>query len=156
MTSKAMRRATRSAPALIDGQELLEFVTARGTRKKLIAAVESGVPPVSAISGELRQRFETMKTKSPVGKQFVGLCVRAVLEEEGYEACRTGVRLHRDPVFTTGSVYRRMGEQSAAEPADDALERMMGSLTEADALRAARALEKAFPGVLRRARALTR
>src|SRR4051794_33457896 len=112
MATRAMRRATRSAPALLQGKELLGFVLAKRTRKKLIAAADEGVPPVSAISDDLRHRFDAVELKRPLVKQFVGLCVRAVLEEEGYEVYRTGVRIPADPVFTTGSAYRLMPDES--------------------------------------------
>ena len=151
MPSRAMRRASRSAPALLQGEEIFRFVTGKSTRKKLVAAAAEGLPPVSAISADLRERFEAAQIKRPVIKQFVGLCVRAVLEEEGYEVYRTGVRLHRDPVFTTGSVYRPVQLENRAKTAT-AVERMLTALTESEALLAARALERAFPGILKRAR----
>ena len=38
-------------------------------------------------------------------KQSIGISVRAVLEEEGFHVIEKGVRLKKDPIFRTGSVY---------------------------------------------------
>ena len=41
-------------------------------------------------------------------KQFAGVCVRAVLEEEGFQVAAKGVRVSKDPVFRTGSTYEQI------------------------------------------------
>ena len=53
MESKAMRRAVRSARAVLHGTRILEFIQRPETRQKLIAAAEAGVPPVTAISSQI-------------------------------------------------------------------------------------------------------
>ncbi len=55
-----------------------------------------------------------------------------------------------DGVRATGSTYRSKGQEvDPAGPSDDARERMMAALSEKQALQAAQALERAFPGLLR-------
>ena len=153
LSTKAMRRASRSASAVVKGAEILNYVMQKSNRKKLVQAAKSDIPPVSALSNDLAEKFKPEIHKAIV-KQFVGLCVRTALEEEGFEVSRTGVRLHKDKIFTTGSTYRPKGEGGdQAQQSDDAIERMMAALSEQQALRAAQALERAFPGVLQRARA---
>lgn len=127
-------------------------------RERLVKAAKLGVPPVSAISNDLLERFMP-QIKLLIVKQFVGLCIKAVLAEEGFEVSQTRVRVYKDKLFTTASTYEQVkqetdtaGSMDAAGSSDDALERMMAALSEQQALRAAQALERAFPGVLRRAR----
>jgi hypothetical protein len=108
MESKAMRRAVRSARAVILGPEILKFIQDPKTRQRLIAAAESGAPPITAISGRLAKIVGARDVKLPPVKQFAGVCVRAVLEEAGFQVAAKGVRVSRDPVFRTGSTYERM------------------------------------------------
>ena len=71
-------------------------------------------------------------------KQFIGLAVRAILEDAGFEVAYSGVRIKDDRVFTSGSVYRERSSDSEPEPAqiDDALERMLKALRPDQAARA--------------------
>ncbi len=48
--SRTMQRARRSARAVKHGAEILDFVQEPKTRRLLVAAAESGAPPVTAIS----------------------------------------------------------------------------------------------------------
>jgi hypothetical protein len=98
-------------------------------RRLLVAAADSGAPPVTAISGKLLELVGPKDAKLTPVRQFTGLCVRAVLEEEGFELAEVGVRLSQDPVFRTGAVYRR---QSASE-STDLLSRLVESLTDEEA-----------------------
>jgi hypothetical protein len=108
MESKAMRRALRSARAVIWGDRILKFIRGPETRQELITAAESGAPPITAISRRLAKLVGAKDVKSPPVKQFAGVCVRAVLEEEGFRVAAKGVRVSRDPVFRTGSTYERI------------------------------------------------
>jgi hypothetical protein len=126
-----MQRARRSARAVKYGPEILEFVQELKTRRLLVAAAATGAPPVTAISGKLQQLIGPEFAKLTPIRQFTGLCVRAVLEEEGFELAEVGVRLSKDPVFRTGAVYRR---QSASD-STDLLGRFAESLTDEEARR---------------------
>jgi hypothetical protein len=108
MVSKAMRRAVRSARAVRYGDRILKFVQDPRTRQKLIKAAESGAPPITAISHQLAELVGAKYVKLPPVKQFAGVCVRAVLEEEGFQVAAKGVRVSHDPVFRTGSTYERI------------------------------------------------
>lgn len=132
---KSMLRAERAARRVPHGPEILEFLTAPKTRKMLISAAAAGAPPVSAISREFADLVGPKSAKLAQVKQYVGLCIRAVLEQEGYDIERTGVWLGNDPVFTTGSLYKKVSEQSTARR-DDWLDRFVRMLTsdEADRL----------------------
>jgi hypothetical protein len=129
--SQSMQRARRSARAVPHGTEILEFMQEPKTRRLLVAAAEAGVPAVTAISGKLQALVGLKDVKLAPVKQFTGLCVRAVLEEEGFELAGVGVRLSNDPVFRTGSVYRRHTESNSA----DLLARIAASLTDDEARR---------------------
>ncbi len=108
MTSKAMRRAERTARAMAHGLDILQFVRRPKIRKLLVDAAEAGSPPITAISSAVQEIVGTNDPQTLASlKQFTGLCVRAVLEEEGFELLQTGVRVSKDPFFQTGSVYRR-------------------------------------------------
>jgi hypothetical protein len=108
METKAMRRAVRSARAVLHGVRILEFVRSPRTRQKLIDAAEAGAPPITAISSRLVELVGSKDAKLQPVKQFAGVCVRAVLGEEGFQVAAKGVRVSNDPVFRTGSTYERI------------------------------------------------
>lgn len=112
--SKSMIRAQRAARRVPYGAEILEFLGGQKGRKALLAAANAGEPPVAAISKDFATLVGGKNAKSTQVKQFVGMCVRAILEEEGFEIDRTGVWLGNDPVFSTGSVYRKIKAASGA------------------------------------------
>ena len=122
------------------GTEILEFVQETKARRLLVAAAESGAPAVTAISGKLPELVGPKYANLAPIKQFTGLCVRAVLEEEGFEVAQTGVRLSNDPVFRTASVYKRtiaIGNSDETE----LLERFIASLNDAEARQALKLLK---------------
>ncbi len=137
-----MQRAERAATALVRGDEILE--TLKAARPKLIASAKQSRPPVAAVSALLLERHGVEVKQTPV-RQFIGLAVRAILEEAGFEVAYTGVRIKDDPVFRTGSVYRLRSDDNDAPEADDALDRMMKALTPDQARRAFTALLRHFP-----------
>jgi hypothetical protein len=132
VTTKSMSRARRSARAVLHGPEILAFVGTNKNRKLLVAAAEAGHPPVAAISSQLEKLVGLKDAKLLPVRQFVGLSVRAVLEEEGFEVADTGVRLSNDPVFRTGAVYRRAAAISV-NGSSDLLQRFIDALTEEEA-----------------------
>jgi hypothetical protein len=132
--SKAMIRAQRSARRVPQGAKILEFVESARIRKMLVAAALQGEPPVAAISREFASLVGPKDAKLAQVKQYVGLCVGAVLEEEGFEVERSGVWLGDDPVFSTGSVYRKIPGDGSSKRGD-LLERFVKALSEEEALR---------------------
>lgn len=100
----ALARLKRSAQAFPNGPAIFELILAN--KPALVTAADEGLPPVSSISAELKRRFAADVALSPV-RQFIGSVIKAVLVDAGYEVHQTGVRLPRDPVFTTGSIYRK-------------------------------------------------
>jgi hypothetical protein len=141
-TTKSMRRAERASTALVNGEAIL--ATLKAEQPRLVAAAKQSRPPVAAVSETLLNRHGDAITELPV-RQFVGLAVRAILEDAGFEVAYTGVRIKDDPVFRTGSVYRPRSKDHDAAKADDALDRMMKSLSSDQAQRAFRALLRHFP-----------
>ncbi len=130
MESKAMRRAMRSARAVLHGTRILEFIQRPETRQKLIAAAGAGVPPVTAVSSQILKLAGKEAKQLPPVKQFVGLCIRAVLEQEGFQVVAKGVRVSQDPMFRTGSTYDR---GPAPTKGGTFFARMVQSLTEQEA-----------------------
>jgi hypothetical protein len=126
-----MQRAIRAARAVLHGQRILETMREEETRRLLIGAVEAGQPPVSAISQVLKEKIGLKDAKLMPVKQFAGLCIRAVLEEEGYEVAQAGVRLSNDPIFRTGAVYKKSAAQSAV--GHELLRRFLATLTDEEA-----------------------
>jgi hypothetical protein len=118
------RRMTRSVP---QGQEVLEYLQSPGARELLSQAAERGVPPVTAVSAKLLQLLGPAPFKKTLTKQFCGLVVRALLEEEGYTVAKTGVRVRNDPIFVSGAVYTQVPTAPTEERG--LLERLMSSLT---------------------------
>lgn len=135
MEGSTLRRARRTARAVPDGPAILEYLSGVEIRKSLVAAAEAGHPPVAAVSRELVEMIGQQKASLTNVKQFVGLCIRAVLEEEGFSVEGAGVRLSHDPVFKTGSVYCRIESQDAAA-SNSLLMRFLESLNDEEAVSA--------------------
>src|SRR4051794_37243142 len=112
-TNKAMRRAQRSAQALVKGPEVFDLITSDKVRPLLVKRAERGSPPVTAISKKLVALLGPQLAKKLPVRQFAGVCVRGVLEEEGFEIADTGIRVTGDPMFRTGAVYRRVPKKEA-------------------------------------------
>lgn len=127
MDSKVMRRAKRSARAVIHGSEILEFMNRTSTLALLMAAVNAGEPPVMAVSAGLIKICGEAKAKLPPVKQFAGLCIRAVLERKGYSVAETGVRVSNDPLFRTGATYKPSDDVTGS---DGLLSRFLHLLTD--------------------------
>jgi hypothetical protein len=138
-----MQRAARTATALPIGLAILEML--QEERLALIAAAEQQRPPVSAVSALLLARFGAAEMKRALARQIVGLGVRAVLDEAGFEVSHAGVRLKDDVLFSTGSSYRRRSNTADAPDACGVFDRMAKALTLDDARRALRALLLHFP-----------
>ena len=135
-SSVRLRRAQRSAKALIGGQKILDYLLAEPTKKLLIQAANDGVPPVSRISNGILSLAKTdgFDIKALSIRQFIGTSIRAILEEEGYKTIEKGIRLPKDPVFTSGSIY---GKCADVEPSEGTiLERILENLTDSEAQQA--------------------
>lgn len=129
MEGKTMRRANRSARAIMHGPKILDFILEKKTQKQLVAAANSGAPPVTAISDQLIKLIGMKDAKLSPVKQFVGVCIRAALEQHGYRVAEKGVRVSNDPVFRSGSTYEPLAKMTAPT----LLERIAGCLTDEEA-----------------------
>ncbi|TPO05149.1 hypothetical protein [Mesorhizobium sp. B1-1-5] len=108
------------------GDKLLAALTSAPYIVALKDGVAEQVPPVSKISHMLKEQFpEVPDLKANPVRQFIGMAVRAILSDQGYELDETGVRISRDPVFRSGSTYRLTTEQ---EEDDDLLVRFVAML----------------------------
>lgn len=94
--------------------------------KAMVAAAEKGKPPIQAVSGILVWRFPSVKDSNAL-KQFIGLVVHEVMEKQGFEKERSGIRLHNDPIFATSSSYVREKNVAAEKPSP--LGRWLNALT---------------------------
>jgi hypothetical protein len=122
-------RVRRSAQSVTRGVEILDFIW--DSKPVLVVAATKGTPPVGAISAELKRRFPDEIVHLPV-RQFIGTAVKAVLLSSGFEVAQSGIRLVRDPVFRTGSTYRRLhrGKIGAAHSArSDLIAHLIQGLT---------------------------
>lgn len=131
ITFSEMARARRAARGVTNGEAILDFVVSK--KASLVKAADKGLAPVSVVSDGLKARFPREMDAAPV-RQFIGSAVKAVLVGEGFEVHQSGVRLPKDPVFSTGSVYRRSA--SDADPAKaathDAFARLVSGLNLSD------------------------
>lgn len=117
-TKKIMRRAKRAAQALNEGPAILAFLQKPEMRALLVEGAKEDVPPVSKVSADLLEEFGDSIKPMPV-KQFIGMVVKAVLAEEGYELEDTGVRIHDDPLFRSGSTYSKIEVDEDEDEVDD-------------------------------------
>ncbi|SDD84966.1 hypothetical protein SAMN05444678_12613 [Sphingomonas sp. YR710] len=104
ITLSPLAQVKRSAQALKSGEAILAEVLS--LEEVIVEAAERGVPPVGDISAKLSSKFPTEMKAAPV-RQFVGTAVKAVLAKRGFEVLQSGIRLPRDPVFRSGSIYRK-------------------------------------------------
>jgi len=110
-----MRRAQRSARAIVGGQKILDHLLKDDNKRRLIEAANEGVPPVSRISATL-----------------VKVAEDSIAEK--------GVRLAHDPVFTSGSVYQKRSVAGDGKQGT-ILERLLASLTDFEAEQALAVLQ---------------
>ncbi|WFS69557.1 hypothetical protein CFBP4996_26560 (plasmid) [Agrobacterium leguminum] len=140
-TSALIRKAHRSAKSIKGGDELLKVLTSGPYMTALEQGVAEEVPPVSKISHMLKERFpgDEPDLKATTVRQFIGATVRAILSDLGYVVDESGIRIPNDPVFRTGSTYRKTSEE---EEDDDILKRIVDVLNP-DELRRLEGLVKA-------------
>jgi hypothetical protein len=81
------------------------------------------------VSGILSTSVGTRVMTQRVTKQFVGLVISFLLDEDGFLLVRSGVRLRADAVFGTGSIYRRRVAESHPVNSRPLLQRLLDSLT---------------------------
>ncbi len=142
--SATRHRALKLARHVPDGERLFSHLTSKAVRTVLAKAVEDGAPPVERLSSDLLARFPG-SFAGLQSRQFVGLTVRAVLEEEGYAVQHPKVRISGDPLFKIGARYRKV-PRVRRDGVDGFIERFLSVLTE-DEARSAHALLSARLGV---------
>jgi hypothetical protein len=120
--------------ALKNGMELLKWLRASEQRAALVAAAENGLPSVAGISESLRAKFGANVAMDMITRQFIGMVVKSIMIEEGYVIDGGGVKLSRDPVFSSGSRYRRAtpGAARTEGGSPQLLERLVGVLNTAE------------------------
>jgi hypothetical protein len=142
MSSRALKRAVRSAAALEHGEDMLALVMSKAAVTALRNTADKGIPAVSAVSDALFERFGEY-TKLPPVKTFIGQCVRAALEQEGYEVIERNVRLRNDKIFNRGTVYAKAHQEGESTKVKNAIRvQLQLSLVQANELLAQ--LEKAL------------
>jgi len=102
-----MKRARRSAQAIVRGEEIVALITDLKIRRELIACAERGEPPVTIVGQRLIDELGIDFAKKLPVRQLAGNLIRGLLEEAGYEVAETGQRV-KDPLFATGAVYRKI------------------------------------------------
>lgn len=127
-TSALIRKARRGAKSIVGGDELLKVLTSGPCIIALEQGVKEEVPPVSKISQMLVEKFpdKSPDLKALPVRQFIGSTVRAILSERGYLVDESGVRIPNDPIFKSGSTYRKTDDE---EEEDDLLKRFVEMLS---------------------------
>lgn len=127
-TNALIRKATRASKSIVEGDKLLSALTSPRYINAMKEGVLEEVPPVSKISHMLKEQFpEKPDLRSTPVRQFIGMAVRAILSDQGYELEESGVRIPDDPVFRSGSTYRPRAT-SEVEEDDDILARFVAML----------------------------
>lgn len=125
-SSPLIRKARRSAKAIVGGPALFERLQKLDVLNLMEEAITEEVPPVSKISRLLlADESLVVDLEAMPVRQFIGSAVRAILADEGYEVMESGVRISGDPVFRTGSTYALPDEKSV----NDLLTRFISALT---------------------------
>jgi hypothetical protein len=119
-TSKLRKRVRRAARSVRQGLEILDRLDEPDARALLVEGADESVPSVSKVASLLVDDFTAAVMSQPPVKTLVGMAVRAILAEEGYERVERGVRTDRsiDTVFSTGSVYAKIEPDDEPEELD--------------------------------------
>ena len=119
-TAKLRKRVRRAARSVKQGSEILDRLDQPDARALLVEGAEESVPSVSKVASLLVDDFTAPVMAQPPVKTLVGMAVRAILAEEGYERTERGVRTDRsvDTVFSTGSVYAKVEPEDEPEEVD--------------------------------------
>jgi hypothetical protein len=160
--SELLQRAVRTVAASRYGTEINAFFQNPEVQKKLVDAARTGRPPVAAVSRELLAAVPRVG-EDPTAKRRIGLLIGALLDAEGFEPDRPGVRI-TDPLFNSGSTYRLKPEghgsgrsrDSSASDADEFIRRICRTMTNHQAGVAIETLRTSFPDVFVRAAMATR
>src|SRR5215212_9109890 len=126
-----MQKARTMSHSVPSGPELLAAVTER--RAELAGAARAGRPPVVVISGVAVEMLGLEQARQVLVRQFLGTCVRAVLDADGFEVENPKVRIAADSICRTGATYR---ERRRSDPPDGLLERFLANLSDEEAARA--------------------
>ncbi len=118
--SKLRKRVRRAARSVKQGTEILDRLEEADARALLVEGADESVPSVSKVAVLLQSEFTPALMAQPPVKTLVGMAVRAILAEEGYERVERGVRTDRsvDPVFSTGSVYAKVEPEEEPDQVD--------------------------------------
>ncbi|WP_341858112.1 hypothetical protein [Sinorhizobium medicae] len=85
-TNALIRKATRASKSIVEGDKLLSALTSPRYINAMKEGVLEEVPPVSKISHMLKEQFpEKPDLGSTPVRQFIGMAVRAILSDHGYE-----------------------------------------------------------------------
>lgn len=98
-------RVKRSAKRLPLGTAIYAFLQRNVV--DLMAVADSAEPPVTAVSRKLIDEFGITPTDLIV-KQFVGMAIKSILLQCNYVGDERGVRIPRDPLFLTGTTYKKV------------------------------------------------
>jgi hypothetical protein len=137
------RRARRTAATMERGLELWKFFQEPEIAQKLIDRAEADSPSVGGVSADLMARFGDV-LRDPAARRKMGVFIAATMASHGYEVAQAKVRL-KDPVFTSGAVYKKR-HSAAAAPAE-LLARIAGSLTRSEAVELIQLLKHLHPGL---------
>lgn len=85
-------------------QNLWQFLNEKETVLRMKVGSYLGHPAIEAIQPELAQRFGS-DFEDDRFKQLCGQMARQVMEANGYQLDRNGVRLRKRELFTSGSRY---------------------------------------------------
>jgi hypothetical protein len=139
--SSRLRRVQRSAQSVAGGEAILSFLQGGINKRRLVDAAAKGLPPVTSISTPLQllAKAKSIDLEAMSVRQFVGAAVRAILEDEGYTVAEKGVRTPKDPVFRSGSVYRKKAPLRANDT--DLIARLIATLNDQEAQHALNLLQ---------------
>lgn len=109
------------------GHDIIDFLRSKPMQAVMAAAATEGIAPVSAVSGPLIEHFGN-DVLDPKVRRFIGLAVRAVLDDLNFEPTSRGAKLPEDKLFSTGSIYRSSNSETQTE-VDALLARLIDALT---------------------------
>lgn len=109
------------------GAKILDYLQQPDIQARMMQAADAGTPPASAISGGLVETFGIDALDPHAARRFIGYAIRAIMGEAGYEPASAGIRVPRDPLFSTASTYKALPKGVHAD-ADSLLLRFIESL----------------------------
>ncbi|MCV2420042.1 hypothetical protein [Paucibacter sp. DJ2R-2] len=123
-------RVQRLAATIANGQSLIELASTPNFIAALHQATDEGRPAVAGVGAMVQAHLQGTDGRS--ARSLIGMAVRQIMEQTGFELEKEGVKLRGDEVFSAGSRYRRKPTMLAQSVSESLLTRILAGLNDSE------------------------